>query len=143
QLNGADLAGSPILVNDHSGRVASSSPDTARLQRTKGQAHKQRRAFPSKLQLPVAASVASGHKQEPSRPQVHLTTAETPSVDLDDIVTVTARAIEVFGSREKALRWLRTPVPSLSDRTPLSVLNTAYGIEHIEEVLGRIEQGVW
>src|SRR5713101_3854694 len=28
----------------------------------------------------------------------------------DSIVDVTARAIEVFGSREKALRWLKTPV---------------------------------
>jgi hypothetical protein len=68
---------------------------------------------------------------------------EAHAVDLDGIVTVTARAIEIFGTREKAIRWLRTPLPPLSDRTPLSMLNTAEGIERIEEVLGRIEQGVW
>jgi len=34
-------------------------------------------------------------------------------------------------------------LPSLSDRTPLSMLNTADGIEQVEDVLGRIEQGVW
>ena len=73
----------------------------------------------------------------------HVRTTEAQTVDLDGIVTVTARAIEVFGTREKAIRWLRTPLPALSDRTPLSMLNTADGIEHIEEVLGRIEQGVW
>ena len=36
------------------------------------------------------------------------------------IVEATARAMEVFGSREKALRWLNTPLRSLGDRTPLS-----------------------
>ena len=68
---------------------------------------------------------------------------QTQAVDLNGIVTVTARAIEVLGSREKALRWLRTPIPSLSDRTPLSLLDTSDGIEQVAMVLGRIEQGVW
>jgi putative toxin-antitoxin system antitoxin component (TIGR02293 family) len=75
--------------------------------------------------------------------KAHVRTTEGRTVDLDGIVTVTARAIEVFGTREKAIRWLRTPLPALSDRTPLSMLNTPDGIEHIEDVLGRIEQGVW
>ena len=69
--------------------------------------------------------------------------ADTHTVDLDGIVSITARAIEVLGNREKALRWLRTPLPFLCDRTPLSMLDTAEGIEHVEGVLGRIEQGVW
>jgi putative toxin-antitoxin system antitoxin component (TIGR02293 family) len=85
----------------------------------------------------------SSYQQQTDRAQAHLTTRDVHTVDLDGIVTVTARAIEVFGTREKAIRWLRTPLPSLSDRTPLSMLNTADGIEHIEDVLGRIEQGVW
>ena len=75
--------------------------------------------------------------------KAHVRTTEAQTVDLDGIVSVTARAIEVFGTREKAIRWLRTPIPALSDRTPLSMLNTADGIEHIEDVLGRIEHGVW
>ena len=40
------------------------------------------------------------------------------SLGSDPIVDVVARAIEVFGTREKALRWLRTPVRSLGDKTP-------------------------
>jgi putative toxin-antitoxin system antitoxin component (TIGR02293 family) len=80
---------------------------------------------------------------EVSGAQAHIANAEVQTVDLDGIVAVTARAIEVFGAREKALRWLRTPLPSLSDRTPLSMLNTTDGIGRIEEVLGRIEHGVW
>jgi len=59
------------------------------------------------------------------------------------IVEVTARAIEVLGSRDKALRWLRTPVRSLGDRSPLSLLDKQDGIERVKDVLGRIEHGIW
>jgi len=87
--------------------------------------------------------MVTGQPQQADRAQAHVATNETHTVDLDGIVSVTARAIEVFGTREKAIRWLRTPLPSLSDRTPLSLLNTTDGIESIGDVLGRIEQGVW
>ncbi len=92
------------------------------------------------------AKYSSSKRPQPNstvnRARAHLTTT-TQTVDLDSIVTVTARAIEVFGSGEKAIRWLQTPLASLSDRAPLSMLNTRNGIEQIEEVLGRIEQGIW
>jgi putative toxin-antitoxin system antitoxin component (TIGR02293 family) len=58
-------------------------------------------------------------------------------------VDVTARAIEVFGTREKALRWLKTPVRSLGDQTPLSLLNSADGASQVRDTLGRVEHGVW
>jgi hypothetical protein len=61
----------------------------------------------------------------------------------DSIVDVTARAIEVFGSREKALRWLKTPVRSLGDQTPLSLLSTTEGVAQVQDTLGRVEHGVW
>src|ERR1035438_9075659 len=50
------------------------------------------------------------------------------SLESGPIVDVLARAIEVFGTREKALRWLRAPVRSLGDKTPISLLNTAEGL---------------
>ena len=58
---------------------------------------------------------------------------------LDTLVDVTARAIEVFGSRERALRWLKTPVRSLDDQSPLSLLDTSEGITRVTDVLGRVE----
>lgn len=61
----------------------------------------------------------------------------------DSIVDVTARAIEVFGTREKALRWLKTPVRSLGDQTPLSLLNSTEGVAQVQDTLGRVEHGVW
>jgi hypothetical protein len=66
-----------------------------------------------------------------------------PAVGLETLVDVTARAIEVLGTREKALRWLKTPVRSLGDRTPLSLLGSPGGVARVEDALGRIEHGVW
>ncbi len=62
---------------------------------------------------------------------------------VDPLVEVTARAIEVFGSREKALRWLKTPVRSLGNQPPLSLLDTPEGIDRVNDVLGRVEHGIW
>src|SRR5690242_7106606 len=57
----------------------------------------------------------------------------------DSIVEVTARAIEVFGSPEKALRWLKTPVRLLGDKTPLSLLGSTEGVAQVLDTLGRVE----
>jgi putative toxin-antitoxin system antitoxin component (TIGR02293 family) len=62
---------------------------------------------------------------------------------LPAVVDITARAIEVLGTREKALRWLKTPVRTLDDKTPLSLLGGPDGIMRVEDVLGRTEHGVW
>ena len=61
----------------------------------------------------------------------------------DPVVDVVAKAIEVFGTREKALRWLKTPVRSLGDQTPVSLLNTPEGLAQVQDTLGRVEHGVW
>jgi putative toxin-antitoxin system antitoxin component (TIGR02293 family) len=61
----------------------------------------------------------------------------------ESLVDVTARAIEVLGTREKALRWLKTPVRALDDQTPLSLLGNPDGVVRVEDALGRIEHGVW
>jgi len=62
---------------------------------------------------------------------------------VDPLVELTARAVEVFGSREKALRWLKAPVRSLGDRSPLSLMDSQEGIQRVSDVLGRVEHGVW
>jgi superfamily II RNA helicase len=80
-------------------------------------------------------SQSSGQAPEP---------AAGPSEDYSEtLVNVTARAIEVLGTREKALRWLKTPVRSLSDQTPLSLLGCPNGIVQVVDALGQIEHGVW
>jgi putative toxin-antitoxin system antitoxin component (TIGR02293 family) len=62
--------------------------------------------------------------------------------DREEIVKAITRAIEVFGTREKALRWLRTPVRSLDDRTPISLLSSPEGPARVQDTLGQIEHGV-
>ncbi|HVN07282.1 MAG TPA: MbcA/ParS/Xre antitoxin family protein [Bryobacteraceae bacterium] len=56
---------------------------------------------------------------------------------------VVARSIEVFGSREKALLWLRTPVRSLGDQAPITLLRDSVGVARVLDTLGQIEHGVW
>ncbi len=62
---------------------------------------------------------------------------------LKQLVRVVARAVEVLGTSDKALRWFNTPVRSLGDKTPVSLLNSPDGIVRVEDALGRIEHGIW
>lgn len=59
------------------------------------------------------------------------------------LTQVTARAIEVLGNREKALRWLETPIASLDNKPPIAILDREEGVSRVETLLGQIEHGVW
>jgi len=59
------------------------------------------------------------------------------------LVRTVARAVEVLGTSEEVVRWIKTPVFSLGDRTPLSMLDSAEGIVRVESSLTLIEHGVW
>jgi uncharacterized protein (DUF2384 family) len=50
--------------------------------------------------------------------------------------------MEVFGNPEKAMQWLRTPIPSLGD-TPIALLRTLEGVPQVEDALSAIELGAW
>jgi len=56
---------------------------------------------------------------------------------------VEARACDVLGEREKALRWLDTPNRALGGRRPLDLLDDGLGAKQVEKILGRIETGVY
>jgi hypothetical protein len=55
--------------------------------------------------------------------------AEPESAGIGEIVDFVARATEVFGDRTKALRGLRTPIPSLGDETPQAMLQHKRGMK--------------
>ena len=59
------------------------------------------------------------------------------------LAPVLARAIEVFGNSEKATRWMERPNRALSQKTPVQMLSTPAGRKEVEELLGRIEYGVY
>ena len=58
------------------------------------------------------------------------------------LLSISARAGEVFANRDKALEWLQTPSPALFGATPLDAIGTESGYREVEDILGRIEYGV-
>jgi putative toxin-antitoxin system antitoxin component (TIGR02293 family) len=55
---------------------------------------------------------------------------------------LTKKALEIFGSAEKAKEWFVRPNRSLRGRTPCDVLTTQAGAKRVETVLGHLEYGV-
>jgi len=59
------------------------------------------------------------------------------------LIRVLSLAETVYGSRELALAWLRKPHARLDGRTPLSLLRTYTGSRIVEELLIRIDEGMF
>ena len=59
---------------------------------------------------------------------------------LQDVITY---GREVFGDKEILNEWLKTPSEALGDVTPLSLMDTFYGIDEVKKELGRIAHGVY
>lgn len=52
--------------------------------------------------------------------------------------------LRVYGGDDLALRdWLRYPLGELDGRTPLQTLTTIAGFTQVDDVLGRIEHGIF
>jgi putative toxin-antitoxin system antitoxin component (TIGR02293 family) len=56
---------------------------------------------------------------------------------------VLSLAQSVYGSRERALAWLRKPHDRLDGRAPLSLLTTDTGSRILEELLIQIDEGMF
>ena len=54
-----------------------------------------------------------------------------------------AHGLEVFGGQQSFNDWLRDPVMELENQTPLSFLDTSFGFMVLEQLLGRIEHGIF
>jgi putative toxin-antitoxin system antitoxin component (TIGR02293 family) len=59
------------------------------------------------------------------------------------LIRVVSAAETVYGSRERALAWLRRPHPRLDGRNPLSLLRTDTGARIVEELLIQIDEGMF
>ena len=59
------------------------------------------------------------------------------------LVRLRAKAEDVLGTGEKATLWLEAPNRALEGATPLSLLDTDIGTQAAEDVLTRIEYGVY
>jgi putative toxin-antitoxin system antitoxin component (TIGR02293 family) len=54
-----------------------------------------------------------------------------------------AAATDVLGNREKAASWITGYNLALGGVTPISLLDTDFGLQQVLDVLGRIEYGVY
>jgi putative toxin-antitoxin system antitoxin component (TIGR02293 family) len=59
------------------------------------------------------------------------------------LVRVLSTAEAVYGSRERALGWLRRPHPRLDGRSPISLIKTDTGSRIVEELLTQIDEGMF
>ena len=53
------------------------------------------------------------------------------------------RAIEVLGDQERARAWFKEPVKALGMKTPLQYADTEPGAREVENLLGRLEYGIF
>lgn len=56
---------------------------------------------------------------------------------------ILGRAIHVFGSQQEAEAWLERPAMALNQRRPIDLLSTPAGTESVQQLLGRLEYGVY
>lgn len=54
-----------------------------------------------------------------------------------------SKAQELFGDKEAAVEWFHGELPSLGGRTPLSLCANESSAREVEQLLGRIEHGVY
>lgn len=58
--------------------------------------------------------------------------------------TVFERAVELFeGDTAGARKWLQSPQPGLGGETPLDFASTEVGAREVENLIGRLEHGVF
>lgn len=64
------------------------------------------------------------------------------SAHLIQIVKLFDKGYDVF-SEDKFQRWIRSAIIVLNDKRPIDFMDTPIGINMLEDILGRIEHGVY
>jgi putative toxin-antitoxin system antitoxin component (TIGR02293 family) len=60
-----------------------------------------------------------------------------------EMALVFAKATQVFSDETSCRQWLHAPLQALNGLSPVSVLDTGFGVHMVLQVLGRLEQGVF
>ncbi|QNK63269.1 DUF2384 domain-containing protein [Pedobacter sp. PAMC26386] len=60
-----------------------------------------------------------------------------------EVAKVVAHALDVFEDEEKVKKWLNTPNRALNQMKPLELFYIPTGLAMVNNVLGRIEEGVY
>ncbi|VAW84839.1 hypothetical protein MNBD_GAMMA18-922 [hydrothermal vent metagenome] len=67
--------------------------------------------------------------------------SRTDSEELLDTIRIYRQAIEVFGCKEKAIEWIKTPLSVLSGESPEALFDTFEGRQWVAQVLRKIQYG--
>jgi putative toxin-antitoxin system antitoxin component (TIGR02293 family) len=59
------------------------------------------------------------------------------------LMRVYVRAVDVLEDEQKARAWLARPLRVLGGKTPLSLMASEQGAREVEQVLGRLENGIF
>lgn len=60
-----------------------------------------------------------------------------------ELAAFAQRGIDVTGSKEAFIEWLHSPLVTLNNKSPLDFLDTSFGIQLLQKLLGRLEHGVY
>ena len=67
----------------------------------------------------------------------------TESERLWELSRLFYRAVDVLESEAGAVHWYKNPIQALGWATPLAYARTAVGLRELDNILGRIEHGVY
>jgi putative toxin-antitoxin system antitoxin component (TIGR02293 family) len=75
----------------------------------------------------------------------HQTAPAAPTAERMELLKgIVQHGLRVYAGNESALQdWLRYPLGELDGRTPLQSLTTVAGFSQVNDVLGRIEHGIF
>lgn len=104
--------------------------------------HLRERLALTETELAAALGVSSKTLQrQNSRGDTHLTAPQGDRVYR--LARIAALAAEVLEDTERAREWLHQPQRGLGSRIPLDLIRTEAGAREVEDLLGRIEYGVF
>jgi putative toxin-antitoxin system antitoxin component (TIGR02293 family) len=95
---------------------------------------------PDRLQkaLGISLRTLQRHKDEPNK-----ALSQEQSGRAWKFAEIVSKATSILGSLEAAQEWLMKPAVGLEQRCPIDLLSTPAGIELVEDLLERMEYGVY
>ncbi len=67
----------------------------------------------------------------------------TTSFQTLEVAELTAKGIDVLGTKENFSKWLSIPLVAIGNIPPINLLDTTQGIKILSKILGRIEHGIY
>lgn len=96
-----------------------------------------------KLTVRELAVLLSMNERTMARRLISGSLNKTESERLLLLKALAAHGLRVFEDQGKINRWLRRPLEILEAQSPLQLLDAATGFQVVDQILGRIEYGVY